>query len=141
MLTGAPALFDQFLMTQRQASLQDVFLTPGFLAIASEYADLGSLRDYMGRCSRQVNLCSRVDPPLCGSTTRYILTSRQLLLTWFSIAVISPQLADSLPAHCLAQYVIRGWQSDGKADAQPHRLALPYARFSRDPTFQQNGTH
>jgi len=35
-------------------SVQDVFLTPGFLAIASEYADLGSLRDYMDRCSRQV---------------------------------------------------------------------------------------
>ena len=30
-------------------------MTPGFLALSSEYADLGTLREYMGRCSRQVN--------------------------------------------------------------------------------------
>ena len=35
---------------------QDVFLVPGYLAIASEYADLGPLADYMGRCSRQVSV-------------------------------------------------------------------------------------
>ena len=42
-------------VTTGLAVYRDVFLTPGHLALAFEYADLGTLRDYMGRCGRQVH--------------------------------------------------------------------------------------
>ena len=82
----------------RKGLLQDVFLTPGFLAIASEYADLGSLRDYMGRCSRQVSVLLGKLSATSYQATQQLAGTQRLPVSFMQLCI---QLSSVTASTCL----------------------------------------